>query len=203
MRQWAKRQWQRWRQLALYGIVGIFTTLINVVVFDVLQRHLGVHYALANVVAWVAAVVFAFFPNKIFVFDNGGWAPRVVLREAVNFFLSRAASLVADEALMALAVSVLHLPELPSKAVVNIVVILINFELGKLWVFNTARPAAPKAQQAAVQAAMETAQSEEAAAQAATEAAQNEEAPAAQAAIETAQSVEAAALDATEAAQDK
>lgn len=138
---WALKMLKKYRELLAYGIVGVITTLINMVAFWVFDTGLQLHYALANVVAWVLAVLFAFFANKIFVFENHGWSLPVVAHEALTFFLSRAASLLVDEAGMWLMISVLHADKMLSKLVVNLVVILINYVLGKFWVFGK-KPAA-------------------------------------------------------------
>lgn len=137
----ALKMLKKYRELLAYGIVGVITTLINMAAFWVFDTGLQLHYALANVVAWVLAVLFAFFANKIFVFENHGWSLPVVAHEALTFFLSRAASLLVDEAGMWLMISVLHADKMLSKLVVNLVVILINYVLGKFWVFGK-KPAA-------------------------------------------------------------
>ena len=133
---WGFSLLKKYRELVMYGIVGVMTTLINMVVFWVFTNPLPIHYNIANIIAWVLAVIFAFFANKVFVFENHGWCGSVVLHEAITFFLSRAASLVADMLGMALMISVLHCDEMFSKLLVNIIVILINYILGKFWVFN-------------------------------------------------------------------
>lgn len=130
-----RRLWQKYRELIMYGVVGVCTTVINVVAFQLLHTG-GMHYAIANVIAWVVAVAFSFFANKLLVFENHGWKPQVVWREAVTFTLSRAATLLVDEAGMALLISGLHWQELPAKVVVNVLVIIINYVLGKFWVFG-------------------------------------------------------------------
>ena len=126
----------KYKELLLYGVVGVMTTLINIAVFWLGNSVLDIHFAVANVIAWVVSVLFAFFANKIFVFESRDWSRTGVLREALTFFLSRAASLLADEALMWLFIPVLGWSELPAKVVSNIVVIIINYFLGKFWVFK-------------------------------------------------------------------
>lgn len=141
---WFLRMLKKYRELLLYGIVGVLTTVINMAVFWVFTTMVPLHYAVANVIAWVLAVVFAFFANKIFVFENHGWHPAVVLHEALTFFLSRAASLLVDMLGMWVLISLLHAPEMFSKLLVNVLVILINYVLGKFWVFSKKAPSSEK-----------------------------------------------------------
>lgn len=136
MIKWVFSMMKKYRELLMYGIVGVMTTVINMAAFWAFNTPLAIHYTVANIVAWVIAVVFAFFANKLFVFENHGWSGGVVLHEATTFFLSRIASLLVDMAGMALMISVLHCDEMISKFVVNVVVILINYVLGKFWVFG-------------------------------------------------------------------
>ena len=136
MIKWAFSLLKKYRELIAYGVVGVMTTVINMAVFWLFNTPLAIHYTVANIIAWVLAVVFAFFANKVFVFENHGWSGAVVLHEAVTFFLSRIASLLVDMAGMALMIDVLHCEEMLSKLVVNILVILINYVLGKFWVFG-------------------------------------------------------------------
>ena len=142
MIRWAFSLLKKYRELIAYGVVGVMTTLINMAVFWLFNTPLAVHYTVANIIAWVLAVVFAFFANKIFVFENHGWSSAVVLHEAAAFFLSRIASLLVDMAGMALMISVLRCDEMLSKFLVNILVILINYVLGKFWVFGKKETAA-------------------------------------------------------------
>ncbi len=141
---WAADLLEKYQELIAYGIVGVLTTGINVAVFWAMNTVLGWHYAPANVVAWIIAVVFAFFANKIFVFENHGWSARVVIKEAVAFLLSRLASLLVDMAGMWLMIDCIRCEELLSKFVVNIVVIIINYALGKFWVFAKGKEEKPE-----------------------------------------------------------
>lgn len=145
---WVTKLLKKYRELLLYGVVGVLTTVINMLAFWLLAST-SMHYAVANVIAWALAVLFAFFANKIFVFENHGWSAPVVAHEAMTFFLSRAASLLVDEAGMWLMISVLHAGQMFSKLLVNIVVILINYVLGKFWVFGKKAPPVPEQNAAA------------------------------------------------------
>ena len=105
MIKWAFSLLKKYRELVAYGVVGVMTTVINMAALWLFNTPLAVHYTVANIIAWVLAVLFAFFANKIFVFENHGWSGTVVLHEATTFFLSRIASLLVDMAGMALMMS--------------------------------------------------------------------------------------------------
>lgn len=124
------------RELFFYGVFGILTTIINLLTFKVLNETFGLYYMWSNVVAWIAGVVFAFVTNKIFVFQSYNWKMSVWLKEASEFISARLLTGIMDMALMYLLVSGVHVDEWYSKIVVNILVIIGNYILSKLWVFK-------------------------------------------------------------------
>ena len=123
---------QKLIELFLYGIFGLLAFLVNVIAFYLFATALGWHYLLSNALAWITATTFAFFTNKMIVFrSNGGMA-----KEAVSFLAARLFTLAIDMFLMWLFVSVISLDELLAKIIVNVVVIVTNYVMSKLWVFK-------------------------------------------------------------------
>ena len=80
----------------MYLIFGVLTTVVNLVAFAVFKKFLGV--LIANVVAWVFAVAFAYVTNKLFVFESKSWKKDIVLKEAASFTGARLFSLGVEEA---------------------------------------------------------------------------------------------------------
>ena len=60
------------RELILYGIFGVGSTVINIAVFHLCGR-LGVALIPSNIIAWFFAFAFAFITNKAIVFQSRGW----------------------------------------------------------------------------------------------------------------------------------
>lgn len=88
------------RETILYIIFGVATTVVNYVVFYLLynilwhQRNsLG-----ANAVAFIAAVIFAFVVNKIFVFQSKSWHMDTLKQEIPSFLAARIGSFGIEEA---------------------------------------------------------------------------------------------------------
>ena len=75
-----------------YLFFGVLTTMVNYVFYLPLYNWAGWSAAAANGAAWVAAVLFAYVTNKLFVFESRSFAVPVVTREALSFFASRIAS---------------------------------------------------------------------------------------------------------------
>lgn len=116
-----KQQWS-------YLIVGGCTTVINYAVYFLLT-HLDVYYILANVLAWVCAVIFAYFANGAWVYKGSS---RRSWKEAGSFVLSRLFSLGLETLLLFLMVDLAHLGKNGSKLIVAVVVVVINYLTGLL-----------------------------------------------------------------------
>lgn len=123
---------EKYREQWHYLIVGVCTTLINYLIYAPLVFLLPFfkeNYQLANVLAWVGAVTFAYFANGAFVYQS---TAKRGLKEAGAFALSRLFSLVLETALLFLMVELLHLDELIAKVLVSVVTIVVNYLTGKL-----------------------------------------------------------------------
>lgn len=130
------------KEILLYLFFGVTTTAVNWAVYALMTAALHADMTLSNTVAWVAAVVYAFITNKLFVFESKSMAPRVLLSEGVKFISARIASGIVEILLPTVMVAVgldgtlLGLEGGIAKAVVSIVVIVMNYVLSKWLVFR-------------------------------------------------------------------
>ena len=88
------------RETILYIIFGVATTVVNYAVFHLLYNVLWhqENSLTANAAAFVAAVIFAFVVNKLFVFESRSWALNVLKREIPSFLAGRIGSFGIEEA---------------------------------------------------------------------------------------------------------
>jgi putative flippase GtrA len=119
-----------------YVFFGVLTTLVNYAVYFALTRPLHVHYMLANVAAWVAAVAFAFVVNKKYVFGSRETGFRPVLKELSLFVLARLSSLGIESGLLYLLVGLAGLNDAAVKIAVGVLVVLANYAFSKFVVFR-------------------------------------------------------------------
>ena len=68
-----------------YLFFGVLTTVVNYLVYLPCYNLLHISASISNVIAWVAAVAFAFVTNKPFVFQSHDWSASVVLPELTKF----------------------------------------------------------------------------------------------------------------------
>ena len=130
--------YRKHREIVNYLIVGVLTTVVSLVVYygltlTVLDPEKAVQLQAANVISWIAAVVFAYFTNRRFVFESRS---QNMLKEAAAFFAARLSTLVLDMALMFLLVTLLKCNDKIAKLVVQAAVIVANYVLSKFLVFK-------------------------------------------------------------------
>lgn len=108
-----------------YGIVGLGTTAINFIL-DFLLRHIGVPYQISIVVAWLVAVIFAYWGNKFFVFS----ITRKIRNTFIKFIASRIGTLIIEEVLSLVMISMLDINQVLTKLFIQFVVIILNYIFG-------------------------------------------------------------------------
>ena len=136
---------ERFRELFIYGVVGVLTTAINYGVYigltQVWSALVGCapdHPALilvANVAAWILSVAFAFWANKKYVFRSPDWTREVLRREVPGFVTARLLSLGFD-VLFVEATVLLGLDHRIAKLLSNVIVVILNYFASKFWIFR-------------------------------------------------------------------
>ena len=126
----------KYKFIILYGIFGVLTTVINIGVYGVLYSGLGVSNVISNVIAWVISVLFAFITNKLWVFDSKSLEFKLFLKELGNFTVCRLATGVLDLGIMFVGVDLLKGPAIILKVISNVIVIILNYVMSKVFVFK-------------------------------------------------------------------
>ena len=123
------------REAIAYLFFGGVTTLVNMAALELFAR-LGCPTWLANAIAWVAAVLTAYFTNRRWVFHSEARTTSEILREMASFFSCRLATGLLDLGCMFLFVDVLHWNDLLIKALDNVLVVVLNYVASKLLIFR-------------------------------------------------------------------
>ena len=140
------------RETVLYIIFGVATTVVNYVVFYLLYNVLWSQSRSleANAAAFVAAVIFAFVVNKLFVFESKSWSVNTLKREIPSFLAARIGSFGIEEAGLFLCEKVLKLGGVIAitlggvaldwitvvKVALAFVVVALNYVFCKLFIFK-------------------------------------------------------------------
>jgi putative flippase GtrA len=119
-----------------YLSFGVLTTVVNYLVYLPCYNLLHISASISNVIAWVAAVAFAFVTNKPFVFQSHDWSASVVLPELTKFVGCRVGSGVLETAILFVTVDCLQWNGNVIKLIVSVLVVILNYFGSKLLVFR-------------------------------------------------------------------
>ena len=130
-----KALYRKYKSVFWYLVTGGTTTVTNIVVFWVLTAAIGLHYQTANVIAWVVAVAVAFCGNKWLAFESHEKGAGLI-REVVSFLAMRLLTLGFEVVFLFIVVDKFQWNALAAKVIDNIIVIVLNYVLSKLFVFK-------------------------------------------------------------------
>jgi putative flippase GtrA len=131
-----KTLFDAYKQIILYLLFGVCTTVINTICYWLLYEVLTLRNITSTVLAWLAAVIFAFITNKRFVFESKRTNTQERINEVASFFGCRLLTGILDVVIMAFAVDMLQWDGLLWKLISNIIVTIINYIASKFWIFK-------------------------------------------------------------------
>ena len=133
-----KELFNKYRDIIMYLIFGVLTTVISLIVFYVLTKTIlnandKIELQIANIISWIAGVTFAYITNSKYVFNG-----KRTFNEVIKFVSSRLSTLFLDMFIMYLFVTVLKYNPDFMKLISQVLVIISNYILSKLFVFKNA-----------------------------------------------------------------
>lgn len=123
------------RETIFYLIFGTLTTIVDLIIYQT-ALWLGIHYLIAQGIAWVVAVAFAFITNKLFVFESKTTDKSVVLKELISFVSARIVSGIISSLMLVFFVEVCALSEMVAKLITQVFIVIANYVFSKLFVFR-------------------------------------------------------------------
>lgn len=136
MREKLKVLFHKHCDILVYLIFGMLTTVVNYLVYLPCYNLAHLPSAVSNMVAWIAAVAFAYVTNKIFVFRSLDWSIQTLLPELAKFLGTRLGSGVLETGMLFLFVDVFAMNGNLWKLVTSILVVVLNYIGSKLLVFR-------------------------------------------------------------------
>ena len=119
-----------------YLFFGVMTTAVNYIAYLPCYNLLQISAAVSNVIAWAAAVAFAYLTNKPFVFHSHDWTAKTVVPELAKFVGSRILSGALETAFIFVTVDCLLWNGNIMKLVTSVLVVILNYVASKLLVFK-------------------------------------------------------------------
>ena len=128
--------YRKYKELLLYLFFGGLTTLLSIFLYWLFAHPLGLDPLVANIISWILCVAFAYVTNRTWVFADKAHDPKGILREAASFTAGRLATLGLEELILWLGISVLGINDIVVKVIAQVIVILGNYLISKLFVFR-------------------------------------------------------------------
>ncbi len=123
------------REFILYGVFGVMTSIENVLLFQVLN-YVGLNYKIANFFTLIIVKLTAYVLNKNIVFRSHADSFINLLREFGRFVIARGATMIIEWVGLIIMVDFMRLDKLPCKIFLTILVIILNYFIGKKHVFK-------------------------------------------------------------------
>lgn len=126
------------KEVIRYIFAGVLTTAVGLSVYyglvlTVLSPENPIQLQLANIASWLMSATFAYVTNRKIVFNSYS---KNIIGEMKDFYLARTGTLLLEVIEMFILVTVLGWNDKISKIIVTFTVIVANYFLSKLWVFN-------------------------------------------------------------------
>lgn len=128
----------KYKEVIMYLIFGVLTTVVSLVSYylltiTILNPESGIQLQIANILSWIISVAFAYITNRKYVFESKS---KDFVKEISSFVGGRVATLLLDMAIMFIFVTLLHLNDKVFKLVSQVVVIVANYIISKIFVFK-------------------------------------------------------------------
>lgn len=131
----------------------MLTTAVNYIIYGIFLRVFGVSgdykkdllVVAANSIAWIAAVIFAFVTNKLFVFKSKTKEKRMVVREFTSFIAARLITYGIETGIIYLGLRIHEWFDMGIeydawtwviKVITGVIVIILNYVFSKLIIFK-------------------------------------------------------------------
>lgn len=151
---------QKEYELLRYLIAGGLTTLLSLIVsygmcfllaerppysgrltgwiIDSINCATPAQLSIANTVSWIIAVLFAFWINRVMVFQVKGGGKGEIGKELMQFAGGRLVSFFVFEQGLMLLLKVIGVSNFVNRIVVLVFVMVFNYVISKFWIFKKA-----------------------------------------------------------------
>ena len=126
---------EEFKELVLYAVFGNMTFVISIGAYAIFNVLFGINELIANALAWVFAVLFSYVTNKKWVFKVAT-PTKTALVQIFAFFSGRFITLVIEEAIIFIFITLLDYPSMWVKLAAQVVVVVLNYVISKLFVFK-------------------------------------------------------------------
>lgn len=124
------------KEMLLYLFFGFLSFLVSIATYGMFNRIFGINELLANILSWIITVLFAFFTNRIWVFQAETDSVAGFLKQMMVFYQGRIITLVIEEIILFVFITMLGMNSMLIKVIAQVVVIVLNYVISKMFVFK-------------------------------------------------------------------
>ncbi len=124
------------KEVITYTIFGVLTTVVSFVTLFILVHFFHLEENLSNAISIIAAVIFAYFTNKHFVFHTKTVGLKENLSEFSKFALGRAFSMIVELVGFYILCNLANIEYTISKILISIIIIILNYFISKFFAFK-------------------------------------------------------------------
>lgn len=128
----------KYGQIISYGVTGILTMFFNIATYQILILF-SLDYKISNLIAIVLTKIVAYILNKECVFHTKCKNTSELLNEIIRYTFARGFTGVVDYLGVVFLVEILYFDKIYSKYFIQLIVIALNYILGKKMVFTSGR----------------------------------------------------------------
>lgn len=128
--------YKKYKEVLLYLFFGGLTMIVSIASYAICNLTFGINALIANIISWILAVLFAFYTNRIWVFQAPTKSVNDFLKQMISFCSGRIVTLIIEEAILFIFITCMHYNSVGVKIAAQIVVIILNYIISKLWVFR-------------------------------------------------------------------
>lgn len=128
--------YKKYKEILLYLFFGGLTMIVSIVSYTICNLTFGINALVANIISWIWSVMFAFFTNRIWVFQAQTNSIKEFLKQMVSFCSGRIVTLIVEEVILLIFITYLHYNSVAVKVIAQVAVVVLNYVISKLWVFR-------------------------------------------------------------------
>ena len=124
------------KEFILYAVFGTIAFIVSIGSYAFFNIGFGINELIANALAWVFAVLFSYVTNKKWVFKAPTQTRKAFFIQMFAFFSGRFMTLIIEEAIIFVFITLLKYPSMWVKLAAQVVVVILNYVISKLLVFR-------------------------------------------------------------------
>ena len=130
--------YHKYKEIINYLIFGVLTTIVSLGVyygltFTILDPNNAINLQIANIISWIAGVIFAYVTNRKFVFNSKS---KNLSKEISSFVGARIITLFMDMLIMFIGVTIMKYDDRIVKLITQVIVVISNYLFSKIFVFR-------------------------------------------------------------------